>query len=82
MNHIALQLDREVIKGTEDSERSGGEAIIFNISVPRGMNIQRTRLIEGQLLFEEIWYPPTNQPTFGFPFSTRIHSQVEFRPVC
>ena len=36
MNHIALQLDREGIKGREDDERSGGEAIILNISVQEG----------------------------------------------
>ena len=64
MNHIALQLDREGIKGREDDERSGREAIILNNYLcPRGVIIQCTRLIEGQLLFEEIWYPPINQPT-------------------
>ena len=36
MNHIALQLDREGIKGREDDERNGGEAIILNISVQEG----------------------------------------------
>ena len=59
MNHIALQLDREGIKGREDDERSSGEAIILNFSVQGGVIIQHTQLIEGQLLFEE-----TNQPTF------------------
>ena len=32
------------------------EAIILNISVKRGAIIQGRRLIEGRLLFEEIWY--------------------------
>ena len=36
MNHIALQLDRKGIKGREDDERNGGEAIILNISVQEG----------------------------------------------
>ena len=36
MNHIALQPDREGIKGREDDERNSGEAIILNISVQGG----------------------------------------------
>ena len=41
LDHIALQLDREKIKGREDGEKSGWEAIILNISVKEG------RLFEG-----------------------------------
>ena len=47
---LHLHLDREGIKRRSDGERSGGEAIVSNISV------QGRRLIDGRLLFEEIRY--------------------------
>ena len=56
---LALQLDREGIKGREDGQRGGGrgdysrEAIILSISVKGGGG---GGVIEGRLLFEEIRY--------------------------
>ena len=44
LDHIALQLNREGIKGREDAERGG-----------RGGITRGRWFIEGRLLFEEIW---------------------------
>ena len=50
LNLIALQLDKEEIKGREDDEGGGGGAIILSIFVKGG------RLFERWQLFEEIRY--------------------------
>ena len=55
LDQIPLQLDRDGIKETEGDERgSGGGGNYLKYYHQRGVIIQWRRLIEGQLLFEEI----------------------------
>lgn len=63
LNPIALQLDREEIKGREDGERGdcSREAIILSVSVKGGgySNYSREAINQGTatfVLFEEIRY--------------------------
>ena len=57
LDHIALQLDREGIKGREDGERGGGGGGVGLFE--RGNEFryfrQRGQLFKG-CIFEEIWY--------------------------
>ena len=58
---MALQLDREGIKGREDGERRRGgdylrEASILKYFCQRGVIIQGRRLFEKWLLFKELRY--------------------------
>ena len=56
LDQIPLQLDRDGIKETEGDERGGGGGggNYLKYYHQRGVIIQWRRLIEGQLLFEEI----------------------------
>ena len=61
LDHIALQLDREGIKGREDGERSGGRRLFdggeyFEIFPSKGGYYSREPIIRKALLFEEIRY--------------------------
>ena len=66
LNLIALQLDREGIKGRQDGEKVGEGAII------RGR-----RLIEGRLLFEEIRYFKTMSDSGKSPVVLPVTQECE-----
>ena len=74
LDHIALELDREGIKGREDSEgRWGGAA---NISVKRGVINRGTAIIRGNTVTRDIYlswtyvHLPTSSPSSSrFPIS-------------